>query len=387
MKKIAFIGSGPSSLMGAFLLSKKGFSCTIFEREAEIGKRLKISGNGRCNLFHHPLDFKYYKNQEFAKKYMEEFLLHEQEIFNELGLLTFDDEEGRTYPLSKEGKQVISLFMNALKRNGVNIIYKEVKNIINLRDGVKIYTENEEYVFDECVFAIGGFSYRYPYEEKLSLCQKMNLSLTPLSPSLTPIKTSSYHNKNLEGRRYQVLLSLTKDHKQLFTEKGEILFKKDGISGIVTFNLSSVLARLHLADYKGYQIHIDFLPNISHDELKKIIYHPSFPLEENLERLLGKELQEEWMYWMKNKKKDLFSLIKDYTLDVISLYPLKDSQVTSGGINLSSLNKDGSLIHMNHVFPCGEILDIDGASGGYNIAFAFGSAYFVCQSIICRLKK
>ncbi len=382
MKSVAIIGSGPAGLMSAFLLSKKNISCVLFEKDKEIGKRLKVSGNGRCNLFHHPMDYTHYSNPFLAKKYMEDFMKNEKEIFSQLGLLTFDDEEGRTYPLSESGKQVVSLFLHALKKSNVEIrTSTEVLDIKKEGNGVKICLQDEELFFDACILALGGFSYRYLVEEKRKFYDKLAIPLTPCSPSLTPLYTSSYRNKNLEGKRYSVILRLFYKEQCIFKENGEILFKKDGISGIVTFNASAKLARLHLYNFDGYRVHIDFAPRYNEEELKKIVFHPDFSLEENLERMVGKELAEEWMWHIKKGNSPL-QVIKDFSLDIKGLYPLEHSQVTSGGIDFHCLNEDGALYTLPQIYPCGEMLDIDGDSGGYNIAFAFASAYFVVQKMV-----
>ena len=234
---------------------------------------------------------------------------------------------------------------------------------------------------DKAILAIGGFSYLYNIEQKLDFLNNSNVKISKITPSLTPIKTEKYLNKALEGKRFKVNLSLIYKDKLVYDEKGEILFKKDGVSGIVTFNISSYLARLHLDSYKDYRLEIDFAYDLSEDELETYLYNNNFTLEENLENLFIEELKDELI---KKGVNNVIKNIKHYSLKIVSLYPFKDSQVTSGGILNKSINHNKSLINMKNVYPCGEILDIDGLCGGYNIAFAFASGYYVGK---CVTKK
>ncbi len=373
MKKVAVIGSGPSGLMSIYSLVKNGYKdITLFESDNQIGRKIKVSGNGKCNFFHIPIDYSFYSNSFIAKEYMNDFLNDYEEIFNDLGLKYFFDNEGRVYPRSESSKTVVKLFERFLNMNNIKIkLNTYVNKVINKNNKLILnYNEIEE-EYDFVVLAIGGFSYNANKEIKNKFMHDSNIKLTKITPALTPIKTTMFKNKKLEGKRFKVNLFLYENNKKIYEEYGEILIKKDGISGIVTFNISSILARKHLSSYNDYQIGIDFAPYYSYDELKYEIYNSSFTIEENLQNLFIEELKDEFMHYIKN---DLISKIKNYKVKVIDLYPFESSQVTSGGIDLTFLN---NMLIDNNIYPCGEILDIDGMCGGYNIAFAFASGYNV----------
>ncbi len=387
MKKVAIIGAGPSGLMSIYSLleTKEKIEIFLFDEQDDIGKRIKISGNGRCNFFHNPIDYNHYSSPENAEKYFHLFLTKCKEIFSNLGLIYYEDNEGRMYPLSNSSKTLIYLFKIMLKNSNVNVhLNTKIKRITPNLNKINIETKDNIYAFDAVILATGGFSYLYNKDEKVQFLKDNNIAITKLTPSLTPIRTEKYFNKALEGKRFKVKLSLTYFDKLIFEENGEILLKKDGISGIVTFNLSALLARKHLDSYDNYLIHIDFASNYSFDKLKDIIYDKKFSIEDNLSRLFIKELKDELLL---HKGKNILSLIKDFTLKIKELYTFKDSQVTSGGIDISLINEDFSLKNNPLVFPCGELLDIDGDSGGYNIAFCFASGYQVGKSVIDKLKK
>lgn len=380
MKKVAVIGSGPAGLNSIFSLleDNSDLQVTLFESENEIGKRIKVSGNGRCNFFHIPINYNVYSSKDYSYKYMNLFMDKYEECFAKLGLLYFYDNEGRVYPLTNSGKTVIEVFSAFLKRKKVRVLLNsKVTDIKENNEKVLVFYNNNVKFFDDVILAVGGLSYLYNKEEKLNFLKKLNLDLTAFSPSLTPIKLEKYHNKNLEGKRFKVRLKLSYFNKILFTEDGEILFKKEGISGIVTFNLSAVIARLHLDNFDNFLVHIDFAPYYNEEELKKIIFNPLFTIEENLLHLFVKELKDELMYY----PNDLINHIKDFKFKIISLYSFKDSQVTSGGISLDSII-DFALNKYPHIYPVGEVLDIDGPCGGYNIAFALASGYQVGKKIL-----
>ncbi len=380
MKKVAVIGAGPSGLMSIFALLEENsdVEITLFESSNEIGKRIKVSGNGRCNFFHLPIEYDKYSSPSYAKKYMELFLSKYQEIFDKLGFIYYHDEEGRCYPLSESSKTIIHLFTTFLEKKKVKVLLNTpVTKLISKDNHVELTYLDKKELFDDVILSVGGFSYLYDENAKREFFINNNIKLTKLSPSLTPIKTNKYLNKNLEGKRFKVCLSLTYKNQEVFKENGEILFKKDGISGIVTFNLSSYLARKHLTNYNDYLIHIDFAPNLDKEQLNQILYNTNFSLEDNLNRLFIKELKDELIL---TKAKDIIELIKNYKLTIIQLYPFASSQVTSGGIPLESI-KDFALKDSPHIYPCGEILDIDGVCGGYNIAFCFASGYIVGKQI------
>ena len=184
----------------------------------------------------------------------------------------------------------------------------------------------------------------------------LNLPLTKLTPSLAPLVTSKF-SKKLEGKRVKANVKLLYKGQIVKEEIGEVLFKKDGISGIVIFNMTSYLSRLHLSSYKDYQISLDMLKNLSYDELKKYKL-----IDRSLKNVLQMDIAEEII------KNNLDP--KNYILDIKDIYDFKNSQVTSGGIDLSVINNDLSLKCDKNIFVGGEFIDIDGECGGYNIEFA-----------------
>lgn len=384
MKKILVIGTGPASLMSIYsiLEDRKDLNITLVDSSKNFASRIKVSGNGRCNFFHNPINYEKYSSPIVAKKYMELFLKKSNEIFSKLGLISYSDDEGRMYPITDSSKTIVNIFLDFLNKHNIKIeLEKEVLYLSKNNDVIECHFVDKIEYFDYVILATGGFSYLYDYNKKLEFYKKSKIPLSKLTPSLTPIKIKNMHNKFLNGKRFKVELSLYENKNLIFKEKGELLFKIDGISGIVTFNLSSYLARKHLSNYDNYIIKVDFLPNYSLDEINQILNNKNFTLRENLKHLFLEELVDVLL-----KEKNIPYKIKNFELKIDSLYDFKSSQVTSGGIEDKDINDDLSLKNNNLIFPCGEILDIDGVCGGYNIAFAFASGYQIGKNLLKRIK-
>jgi predicted flavoprotein YhiN len=181
--------------------------------------------------------------------------------------------------------------------------------------------------------------------------------MTNLTPSLTPIITSKF-DKRLEGKRTKVNVKLFRNGNLVKIEDGEMLFKKDGVSGIVMFNMSSYLARQHIDNYEEYYFIIDLLPKISYHQYLKF---------RSIDPSLRNIMQEDIAREVTSRGIDP----KEMLLEIKGLYDFKNSQVTCGGVKLNELNFNLSLKKDNNIYIAGETIDIDGECGGYNIEFAF----------------
>lgn len=390
--QIIIVGAGASGIFSGIYLKKyfPNYDIKIIEKSNTLGDRIKVSGNGRCNFFNRNVDKKFYNNQEFVKPIIEEFILNHQAIFDELGFEYFFDEEGRAYPYSLSSKTILYCLERKLKEYKVEVLLnEEVLDIKYEGQKVLIKTTNQEYHPDKVVLAIGGISLYNNESRFLSILNHLDLKVTELTPSLTPIKTSKFL-KSLEGNRKKVLLKLEENDKTIFTEYGEVLFKKDGISGIVTFNASAYLARKHLKDYKNYKLVLDLLPEDRYNEKslkelfkKKLKYNAD--MKELLNDFFTLPLCEEIYLRFKKTNKDtidnLIYVIKNFKLDVIGLYDFKNSQVTSGGVDLNQIESNLK-VKGKPIYVLGETLDIDGTCGGFNLTFAFATGFYLANHLL-----
>ena len=358
--EVIIIGGGPSGIMSAIEIKKNNptYKVTILEKDSRsIGSRIKVSGNGRCNLGNININENKYNNPSFVR----DILSLKDSLFEYLdegGLGYFNDDEGRIYPLSESSFSVIHVLNKLLDKYGVKVeLDRKVVDIKKENGKYHVLCEKGEYFTDKLVFSIGGISQLNDKELYLKLLNQLDVKITDLTPSLTPIITSKF-DKRLEGKRTKVNVKLFRNGDLVKIEDGEMLFKKDGVSGIVMFNMSSYLARKHLSDYSEYYFIIDLLPKISYHQYLKFR-----SIDPSLKNIMQEDIAREIV----NRGIDP----KEMLLEIKGLYDFKNSQVTSGGVSLEELNFNLSLKKDNNIYLGGETIDIDGECGGYNIEFAF----------------
>ncbi len=377
MKRIAVIGGGPGGLTACYKIKEEhpDYQVVLFEKDEMIGKRIKVSGNGRCNLLNININQNDYYNGEKINYILSYFNKYQNKFFSELNLHLYHDEEGRMYPITNSSKTVINAFINALNRKGVVIKLNEKFISLNKNnDKYLLITSCDKYIFDKVIFATGGASYLYKKEDYENIIKSLpyKINYEELSGVLCPIKVKEKINKACVGKRSKAKIYLYLNNDLIYEESGEILFKKDGISGIVIFNISRYI------DYKKanlYSIKINFIDGIKKNDIDKEL--SVYSKKEVISSYVVDEIADLILSYYNNVYQGLSSFI----LHVDSLYSLNESQVTRGGILIEELNNDLSLKKDENIYFLGEMIDVDGKCGGYNIYFALASGYFVGSKI------
>lgn len=366
--KVIVIGGGPAGLVASISIKKHhpDYQVILLEKDKDIGSRIKVSGNGRCNFMNENLSSIHYSTNT-----VEKINLHQKDVISlleEVGFQYYFDEQGRGYPISESSLTLIQVFKTLLDKYKVEV---KTNYLVD-----KIDTSNKEIVVndslscDRLVVCIGGISYLNERLNYNRIVSSLDIDTTSLTPSLSPLSVNAFP-KELENKRVKCLVKLLHNNKVLKEESGEVLFKKDGLSGIVIFNMSAVLARKHLINYQEYQISLDLLPNYSYSQISDI-----YKLNLSLDHVFFKELAN-----YLTLKNDPLSAIKDLRFTIRGIYEFKNSQVTSGGVKLNQINDDLSLIKDSRIYLGGELLDIDGDCGGYNIGYCMCSGYLIGQKI------
>lgn len=377
MKRIAVVGGGPGGLTACYKIKEEhpDYQVVLFEKDEMIGKRIKVSGNGRCNLLNININQNDYYNGEKINYILSYFNKYQNKFFSELNLHLYHDEEGRMYPITNSSKTVINAFINALNRKGVVIKLNEKFISLNKNnDKYLLITSCDKYIFDKVIFATGGASYLYKKEDYENIIKSLpyKINYEELSGVLCPIKVKEKINKACVGKRSKAKIYLYLNNDLIYEESGEILFKKDGISGIVIFNISRYI------DYKKanlYSIKINFIDGINKNQIDNEL--SLYSKKEVISSYVVDEIADLILSYYNNVYKGLSSFI----LHVDSLYSLNESQVTRGGILIEELNNDLSLKKDENIYFLGEMIDVDGKCGGYNIYFALASGYFVGSKI------
>lgn len=383
MEKYDFIivGAGASGSMCAINLANKGYKVLVIDKYLFPAKKLLVTGNGRCNLTNSDVSSKFYNQNidSFLNKFGYKQTI---EFFQNIGIITYLDEQGRCYPITNSATSVVDAIKNQFSKLRIDFLGgQEFIDLDMLSDGYMVKTQDSSYSCDNVIFACGGNSI-------LDCLSKLRLQTKPFMPSLCALKTVE-NTKSLAGVRVQNVLVEYEVGSTRVQDVGEILFKEQGISGICIFNLSCLGARNE--NYNG-KLTVDFLPQISEDNLVKLIQNHTYIFENVSEVLTGivnEKIANEVLKRAKinkNTQKNALNyenickiahIIKHFELTVCDAYD--NNQVFSGGVELNSLNENLESKSYPNMFFCGEIVDVDGECGGYNLQWAFSSANAVCS--------
>lgn len=380
MIKVGIIGGGYSGVISAIYASKNS-EVTILERNPSLLKKLLLTGNGRCNYFNEDMSLdKFHSSNE---SYIKEILTKENikevvDFYYRLGLFS-KVKNGYYYPYSNHASSVRDLLIGKLKELNVNIKTDYLVNKIEKYNDKFII--NDELEFDKIIIGTGGMAYPKTGSDGIGyeLLKDFNHNITKLSPSLVQITSNNKYLKELSGIRCESKLTLFKNNEIVKKEIGELQFTDYGISGICTFNLSSRLDDKNDNQY----ILINFMP-ISIKDFDLFMKSSSNTIFERLEGFLNYKLvkvllkissiseDKKYSEITNKQKEDLINNLFNYRVNIIGTKSFDNSQVTKGGLDLNEINPlTMESKKVKGLYVVGEILDLDGDCGGYNLTIAF----------------
>lgn len=395
--KIAIIGGGACGLLITSLLQDKlgnNDSIDIIEKEDKVGKKLLLTGNGRGNISNVNMSSCFY-NDEFAAPIINAFTPNDLiNYFDSLGVLTFNDLEGRVYPRS----ETASTILNALRESYIN--NPKVKELTGIN--LKTISKNKDKylvngnIYDVVVVSVGSKANSKDYNDYL--LKELKHSSTSVYPALTPLFVKE-NTSSLKGLHAKVKATLKM--KEVYETSGELLFKEDSLSGIVMFELSSFYARNKIKGIKEKAIiSLDMLKEYSNEEIfNKLINlkelspfkNASFLLNGFFPKMIAKYILDRSKVEYKNKnygdlnKKDLEKItntIKELTFTINENKIPTNGQIIVGGICLNEVDNNTLESKLNkNLYLGGEVLNIDGKCGGYNLHFAFACAKKIATMI------
>ena len=373
---VLIVGGGASGLMCANCLDKR-LKTAIIDKQA-LGKKLLATGNGRCNLTNKNIAPEFY-NSKLVKRFLEDFGLDRTiNFFKSIGIELFFDDEGRAYPVSETAKDVQEALVKGLQ--GVSYIKDEVIEISKKSNYELKLLSNNIVKAKQVVLACGNGTLK-------NILKPLNLKYEDEGYILTGYKVKNF-DKNLFGIRENAVVRADELN---FKELGQVQFKKDGISGIVIFDLS---AYANFKKVKNFEVRLELLPKMSQEELEKIIQYRVCNCQNLLKKdaLIGliksqmadyifkqaklKDLNDKLSNLNHEEIKILVGTIKDLRFKCIE--PYKDCQVLSGGVDLKYL-KD--LQAMDGLYFCGEATNVYGICGGFNLQWAWSSGFAVSKII------
>ena len=383
-KRIIYIGGGASSLCSAALLKKRmpSFDITIVEKEKKIGKKLSATGGGKCNIAPMCDDVFMYNlsSQDFVDKLFKEISLSNYlTLLSEIGVNCKTIKDYGYYPVHESAPQLVKNLYHQLNVLGIKVIYDELVDYIENKDGVLVKLKNQELTCDNLVLSTGGLG----TSDIRDLLDKHNVKYTKLYPGLVPIKVKE-DVSTLFGCRFEANISLKYNNDLIKEYFGEVQFKKDAISGIPALNLSSEISRRQIkdsGDLSRYSIHIGLKDISSNFVLNKTVEEAFLSLfkEEYARFLININQLNPKEFINSNNSQKILDIIYDQLYVVNSFYDFKDGQVTVGGVLLDEVDEN---FRRNNVFYIGELLNVDGCCGGYNLRFAITSGFKVALSLL-----
>lgn len=395
--KIAIIGGGASGLMAGGYLSEKA-DVTIFDGNEKCGKKIYITGKGRCNLTNNCQKEEFLSNVINGSKFMmsaiNQFNCQDCiSFFENLGMKTVTERGNRVFPLSQKSSDVIKTLEKHAKKCKIKLNEKVLK-VSRKENGFIIETTKGNYFFDKVIVATGGKSYPATGSsgDGYKIAKSLGHNIISPSPALVPIKIKD--KMDLEGlslKNVTLKTNINGKEKSLF---GEMLFTQDALSGPIALSLSSYIGKNQVKD-----LSIDFKPALNEEILQNRVLRD---MEENknknfsyiLKGLLPIRMANEFAKRLGIKedlkvnsvkaetRKKLIRLLKSFPLKYAGLYPIETGIITSGGVDLKEVNpKTMESKIVPDLYFIGEVLNVDCLTGGFNLQTAFSTAYACAKNI------
>ncbi len=411
MKDVIIIGGGASGLMAAIVAARRGKNVCILERLDRIGKKILVTGNGRCNITNIDIKKENYHSELKSSKYMqvlESFTSQmTEEFFDELGVPSIVEGK-KMYPRSEQATSVLDVLRMEVERLNIEVItgVKIVKIQSKKNKWEAIGEDGTSYVGHKLIMAAGGLANASLGCDGLgyNILKEIGHKVTPTFPALVHIISPSSYCKMMTGTKVKATASICVGGKVKRSEYGEVLFTDDGLSGPAVFQLSRIAAKANIEN-ENASVKLDLLTEMKPSDVVSMIYarissQPDKTIETFLVGLIHKRLIipvlkdagithfnrkcEELEY---DEIESLSTTLKSFEFEVKGTRGYKYAQVTAGGIKLEDINLETmESKKAKNLFVTGEILDVDGDCGGYNLQWAWASG-FVAGNSVSREEK
>lgn len=410
MKRVVVIGGGAAGLMAAVIAGREGAKVTLLEKMNYVGKKMGITGKGRCNITNACDMSDFIKNTPGNGKFLygayERFTNEDLlQLLHDAGLETKVERGGRVFPASDSALDVRNTFMKLMKHYGVDVHLEEPVKKLLVDDGVVtgVVTDKETYHADAVVIATGGKSYPATGStgDGYILAAQVGHKITDIRPSLVPIVTEESWVKDLMGLSLRnVELSVVAKNKVQAKMFGEMMFTHFGVTGPIVLSLSHTVGKLMRKKNIGtIGIDINLKPALSPETLDKRL-QKDFDLYSKKQlingmkdllpsrlipliiELAGIDPQKPINQISKEERQQIGYMLQHMPLTVKGLRPVEEAIVTAGGISLKEFNpKTMESKLVKGLYGAGEVLDIDAFTGGYNLQAAFSTGYVAAMHI------
>lgn len=402
MKKVVIIGGGASGLISSIFAKNKDNEVIILERNSVCGKKILATGNGRCNYWNEDQNLRHYNST--SKNLLEKIITLDNQkqimtLFDRIGIVP-KIKNGYYYPTSNQAISIRNALVTEATKLGVKI-YQDalVDKVTHSNNKYIVEFNNKEIIADSLIIATGSKASPKTGSTGIgyTLAKSLGHTIIEPLPALVQLVGQGKYFTSWDGIRSDVNVSLYAANKFIKEETGEIQLTSYGVSGICIFNLSR-FASDYLKENKKVEVVINFLPWLKEDAItyfdKRTSLMPSRTIFELLEGLLNNKLlnvflsilkldeSRKWTNMSKQEKINLINILTNFHLPIIDTKSFDNAQVCSGGVDLSEINPNTmeSLINKN-LYIVGELLDVDGDCGGYNLSFAWISGMLAGKSI------
>ncbi len=402
MGKVIVIGGGPAGIMAAGVAAGRGRDVLLLEKNSKLGKKLLISGKGRCNITNDTDveglientpgngNFLYSAFYTFSNQDLIDF-------FNQKGLRTKVERGGRVFPESDSSRDVLNTLMDFLKSNGVKINTDKAVTEILVQDnkvtGVRLADESTIEA-ESVILAVGGMSYPGTGStgDGYEMMRKLGHTVTALKPSLVPLITKEEWIPDLQGLSLKNVAVSFKNNKgkEIYSDFGEMIFTHFGVSGPVILSASRHLLSY---DFKNVDLFLDLKPALTLEKLDERVQrdfdkYSRKQYKNSLDDLLPQKFipviiklseinPEKPVHQItKDERKRLVSLLKCLKITINGARPIKEAIVTAGGVKTSEINPSTmESKKISGLFLAGEVIDVDAYTGGFNLTIAFSTGY------------
>lgn len=411
MSKVLVIGGGASGMLAAIAAARNGHQVTILEKNEKLGKKLFITGKGRCNLTNACDRDTFFDqivtNPKFLYRAFRDMNNFDtMELFEQLGLPLKTERGNRVFPNSDKSSDVISILKQELERLSVTIMYRSEVAKLLMKDGsfrgLTLKGKPDEILGDSVIIATGGLSYPSTGStgDGFTFAKIIGHTVTDLNPSLVPLYVKEDFMKELMGLSLKnIEVVITSGQKQIYRDFGELLFTHFGVSGPVILSASSYIIP-YLKNKENLTISIDLKPALTIEQLDARILRDfeefkNKQFKNSLDHLLPNKLidviirlshidsEKKVNSITKEERFKLATLLKSLTFQITKLADYNQAVVTKGGVNVKEINPstmESKLI--NNVYFVGEVLDLDALTGGFNLQIAWSTAYLAGNSIL-----
>lgn len=408
MKKVVIIGAGPAGMTAAYSASQNGIDVVLVEKNERVGRKLLITGKGRCNITNNceveELIANVNTNGKFLYSAFYTFTNDAvMEMFESLGVRLKTERGNRVFPESDRAMDVVDAMARLIKRKNIKLVTgKTVKDIKEKNGKVEsvVLSDGKEIKADAVIIATGGASYQRTGStgDGYRLAEKLGHKITPLKPSLIGLEIQEYFVYKLKGLslRNVAINVYGKKNKKIYDDFGEMEFTDYGVDGPIIKSASCIMRDLSKESYK---ISLDLKPALDHEKLDKRVQRDfqkyiNKRFENSLSDLLPSKMIPVVVELSgidpatpvnsitKEERRNLVNTIKNIEMHVKRYRPMEEAIVTSGGVKTSEINSstmESKLVE--GLYFAGEVIDVDAYTGGFNLQIAFSTGYLAGMSI------